>query len=322
MPEIFYPPTLDWNFLFQRPQQILRQFSLHGWTVHYCNKTQKPGKKYEKSKEGVIIHHDYDLALKLVTKPEILYITSPLGSKHIKKVSAKTIIYDCLDYFPDYQDREKILFRNADLIFTSSKYLYQKKYSEHPDVYLVENGCQPEHFKNNKTIPERLAAIPKPRIGFSGALGFWVDSEIIKKVSENFSLVIIGKEFGKNSPDSGYFLGEVNYDDLPAYLNNFDVGIIPFRNIPTSKAASPLKLYEYLAAGLPVVSTPLPAVNDFNKIVYQSNGADNFIEDINKALVNNSQKLVKIRKEKAARYSWTKIYARITKILTHYNNYK
>ncbi len=145
-------------------------------------------------------------------------------------------------------------------------------------------------------IPAEIVNLPKPVIGFHGLLADWVDFELIKKTAEHFadgSVVLIGKitvdaerkikilDGVKNI----HFLGRKPYAELPAYCKGFDVALNPFEISELTLAANPLKVREYLAAGLEVVSTDIPEVRilDFCRI---GETHDDFIRQIKESLKN------------------------------------
>jgi glycosyltransferase involved in cell wall biosynthesis len=123
--------------------------------------------------------------------------------------------------------------------------------------------------------PEDLAKLPRPIMGFVGMIGEWVDLDLVAALARtrpDASIVMIGPELTGRGPCAGlpnvHFLGSRDHKLLPAYLRHFDVGLIPFRHVPLTHNANPIKLYEYVAAGLPVVSTPLPAVEAVEDAVW------------------------------------------------------
>ena len=143
-------------------------------------------------------------------------------------------------------------------------------------------------------IPDEIKDLPKPIIGFHGLLADWVDFELIKKTAEHFakgSVVLIGKiavdaeQKVKILDDvkNVHFLGRKPYAELPAFCKGFDVALNPFAINDLTLAANPLKVREYLAAGLPVISTDIPEVRILDYCRIGENHAD-FIRQIEAAL--------------------------------------
>src|SRR5207249_4443843 len=142
--------------------------------------------------------------------------------------------------------------------------------------------------------PRELQHLPGPLLGFFGTLAPWIDTELLKQVARAFphgSIVLIGPVWIDceipNLPNV-HWLGPRSYADLPRYAAHFDVGLIPFRINTLTAYVNPLKLLEYLALGLPVVSTPLPDLSCFADVVHQATNHDDFVDQVRLALDNRS----------------------------------
>ena len=139
----------------------------------------------------------------------------------------------------------------------------------HPNVHLVEHGVDHEQLSRavneELPIPLELASLPRPIFGFVGVVGEWVDLDLLAALARgrpDASIVIIGPVLVPHGPCADlpnvHWLGARDHGSLPGYLRLFDVGLIPFKHVPLTHNANPIKLYEYLAAGVPVVSTACP----------------------------------------------------------------
>jgi len=134
-------------------------------------------------------------------------------------------------------------------------------------------------------------------LGFFGLIREWVDLELLASVARrrpDWHIVLLGDSTIDLSPYQNlpniHFLGRKRYEELPAYCKQFDVGLIPFKVNELTRAVNPIKLREYLAAGLPVVSTPLPEISLLKKrCVYVADTADGFIEAVELALAVSSK---------------------------------
>jgi glycosyltransferase involved in cell wall biosynthesis len=191
------------------------------------------------------------------------------------------VVYQCVDEFSAFADTngrhiaelEEQLLRKADLVITSAERLRESKSKVNPHTVLVRHGVDFQHFVKAcdaaTVVPEDLAKLPKPVIGFFGLVAEWLDMEAIAacaKANPRASVSLIGKV----APDADvsalralpnvHFLGRKGYGELPAYCKGFDVALMPFRVNELTLNANPLKVREYLAAGLPVVSSDLPEV--------------------------------------------------------------
>ena len=316
MPSILYPPTINWGFLFQRPQQLMSQFAKNGWQVYYANKTQRY-KEVEEVQPNLFIYHDFTVLLNKIKEVDVLYISSPKQYYLSDKIKSKLIIYDCIDKFPEWGEYEDLITEKADIIFTSSQYLYEEKKKVHKNVFLIRNACEYEHLQLNtcNEVPIELSRLKRPIVAMIGALGSWIDNEILLEVAKKYTTVLIGLEFGSKIPEGVINLGTKSYEKLPFYYNNIDLGIIPFDQSLTSRAANPIKMYEYLAAGKATVASDLPEMKVFPELIYNAKTADDFILKINKALNEDNEKLVEERKKIARQNTWALRFGKITSIL-------
>jgi len=160
----------------------------------------------------------------------------------------------------------------------SSSRLFETKHRYNPNTFLVTHGVDVAHFKTAclpaTAPPADCANLPRPVIGFFGLIADWVDLEVVRYLAASrpqWSLLLIGEIQTDTSAlrelPNVHLLGRRSYQSLPAYCRAFDVAILPFVINELTVAANPLKLREYLAAGLPVVATPLPEVLKLNGLV-------------------------------------------------------
>ncbi|GAC1594292.1 MAG: hypothetical protein NVS4B10_01780 [Myxococcales bacterium] len=189
------------------------------------------------------------------------------------------VVYHCVDEFSAFSDApageirelERRLLKRADVVICSSEKLADDKRCSNPNTHLVQHGVDLAHFgkafEAATSIPADLAGAPGPIIGFWGLIADWVDLQLIRHVADAFSggtVVLIGSSSTDLSPLDGAknirVLGRKPYADLPRYAKAFDVALMPFRVNELTLNANPLKVREYLAAGLPVVSTAIPEV--------------------------------------------------------------
>ncbi|GEL72861.1 spore coat polysaccharide biosynthesis glycosyltransferase ExoP [Myxococcus virescens] len=191
------------------------------------------------------------------------------------------VIYHCVDEFAAFSDTngrhiaelEARLLKRADLCITSAERLRENKARVNPRTVLVRHGTDFTHFVKAcdpaTTIPADIARLPKPIIGFFGLVADWVDQEAIiatARAHPEGSVVIIGKttpdcdDSALRAEPNIHMLGRKPYADLPGYSKAFDVALMPFKVSELTLNANPLKVREYLASGLPVVSTDLPEV--------------------------------------------------------------
>jgi glycosyltransferase involved in cell wall biosynthesis len=197
------------------------------------------------------------------------------------------LIYHCVDDLSavpgidniSYNSEEKRLLKKADVVFVTSKHLMKKCLQYNKDTYCFANVVDFEHFSPNKknvSIPRDLNEISEPRIVIAGALSeFKIDFKLLNQIiSDNaqYSFVFIGSEIeGQNNKilkkisllRNAYFLGYKKYNELPHYLKNMQIAFMPIKKNSYTRAMSPMKLNEYIASGLPIISTDLHFLEEY-----------------------------------------------------------
>lgn len=232
-------------------------------------------------------------------------VFNPAAGLLAGKLGEKTLIYYCVDEYTAFtgisnglKEIEEDLFRRSDVVIVSAEKLYRSKRRFNKNTFILRHGTDWQHFQSGNSpdlaVPSDIADLSHPIIGFHGLLADWVDYELIKKVADHFdggSIVLIGKisvdaekkvELLRNV-DNIHFLGRKPYSELPAYCKGFDVALNPFLINRLTLAANPLKVREYLAAGLMVISTDIPEVHDLEGC-FVSTDHDDFIKQIEAAL--------------------------------------
>jgi len=171
-------------------------------------------------------------------------------------------------------------------------------------------------------VPSDLASLPRPVVGFFGLIAEWVDLSLVRSVAlaqPDWSIVLIGRVATDLAPLEGlsnvHLLGPRPYGELPAYCRGFDVGIVPFRMSELTLRANPLKLREYLAAGLPVVSTPLPEVARYEGLVHLAAGETEFVACLEEALARRTEADARRRVEAMRAEGWERRVEEISEIL-------
>ncbi|MBF9254471.1 glycosyltransferase family 1 protein [Pontibacter sp. 172403-2] len=214
-------------------------------------------------------------------------------------------VYDCMDELaafkfasPRLKELEQELFKKADLVFTGGQSLYEAKKEQHAQVYAFPSSIDKAHFgqaRQELLQPQDQASIPHPRIGFFGVIDERLDIDLLGAVAAArpaWQLIIIGPVV-KIDPailpqyQNIHYLGGKAYQELPAYLSGWDVAILPFAINESTRFISPTKTPEYLAAGKPVVSTPIrDVVRPYGDahLVHIAHTADEFVEATEQAL--------------------------------------
>ena len=209
----------------------------------------------------------------------LLWVYTPTVAPYLASMPRSGLVYHCVDRwwaFSDYnakvmRDCHAQLCREADVVFASAGELLEDclKYTER--AYLLRHGVEWEHFAraalDPPARPADISDITGPIIGFFGLIHEWVDQDLLCRVAEavpHATLVLIGRVQVDDARLRGQpnirLLGQRPYADLPAYAAAFDVALVPFVRNELTAAVNPIKLREYLCAGLPVVATALPEI--------------------------------------------------------------
>jgi glycosyltransferase involved in cell wall biosynthesis len=207
---------------------------------------------------------------------------------------------------------EARLIATADLVIASSDRLYEFVQSRAKQALLVRNGCDYEHFVSpfHQLLPRRTG----PIIGYYGAIADWFDSMLVADLASarpEWKFELIGSTLGGDvrrldELANVRLLGECPYPDLPRMIRQWDVYMIPFKRIPLTEATNPVKVYEMLATGKPVVAVPLPELETMASLglVRLASDSDGFAAAIAAALAENSPRLAERRREFARDNTW------------------
>ena len=282
MPTIIYPPSIPWSWMFQRPQQLLGQFSSSGHTVLYEDLGYFPQPKVNRLSPTLLLCQGVSAMDISHSRPRVLWLTVPSHINSVQNYDPDLVVYDAVDEpeeeFASWAPYYPAILERADIIFCSSQSIYDYFFQRHPQVFLVPNGVDVVHFSPiQRNRPVDLPS-GKPIIGYSGAIAPWIDWELLKIViQENpeLNFVFIGALFQLHKFPlkfrNVFYLGLKPYPELPAYLHCFNIGLIPFLQTAMTKGCNPIKLYEYYASGIQVLGTPLPELLTIPKINLESN---------------------------------------------------
>lgn len=238
-------------------------------------------------------------------KDYVLWYYTPMALSFSSHLNPRAIVFDCMDELSAFKDapqemkdREAELMRRADIVFTGGQSLYEAKLGRHSDLHACPSSIDFAHFAQARTLthdPEDQAPIPHPRAGFAGVIDERMDLELLGKTADllpDVHFVMIGpvvKIDPATLPRRAnlHYLGGKSYKDLPSYLAGWDVALLPFAHNESTKFISPTKTPEYLAAGLPVVSTSITDVvrpYGVQKLVRIADTPEQFAQAIDMAL--------------------------------------
>lgn len=253
-----------------------------------------------------------------------------------------TLVYDCADEhtaFPGLINKETVagmereLFARADVALASAAELHRRKKGEVPGLALVPNGADAEHFKRalrpDLELPAEISGLPRPVVGYIGAVSPWLDQEMLLALARarpEWSLVLIGPVDADVSSlralPNVRLLGHRSYSLLPAYLKGFDVAVIPFKINELTRGVNPVKLYEYLAAGRPVVSSDLPEVRPFQPLVAVARDPEEFVKKVAEEIAGDTPEKTAGRLRLAEQHSWEARAAAVEELIERFRGAK
>lgn len=276
--------------------------------------------------------------------PDIFISENPLDIFMIRKFGEKvtcamiTDEHSMLPHFKFVADVIKqIESQNShrfDFIFATSRSQFEKRINLNKKTCLVPNAVDFNLFNQVLTSkypePGDLEVIPRPRIGYVGSLCSRLDYDLLQKIAgahSKWSIVMIGepdnyvpKELIKRLRElpNVFILPKKPHDEIPFYIAKFDIGIIPFKINSLTQTMNPLKMYEYLAMGLPIVSTDLPEVKSFREVIKIARTYEEFVNLIQGELMTNNRMKIQRRIEIAKENSWEKRAEQIGSIIDEY----
>lgn len=276
-------------------------------------------------------------AYRLGVKDPLVYSYVPYSHLAIRILGSKKVLYEKVDDLAaarglirraTVESLEKQLLKMSQLVIVTATKLKSLLGNQHDSVHVIPNACEIEHFNGSTTTetePLRLRSIPKPRIGFVGVLAYWIDLELIEQLVQfkpDWHFVFIGPvavDIGRfDKYENIHFVGRVPYDYLPSYMAAIDVFINPYRDDDIAESCSPLKVFEYLAAGKPVVSVPMPEVMRFAPFVRVADNSDQFAARIEELLAMKDTERRKLSTQLRALVrndNWQDRYQRTRKLL-------
>ncbi len=354
-------PIIEWDFRFQRPQQLASQFAGSGQRVFYVRagfQSDTDSFTFRNICPGVVeiglpgpaslsIYRDrppepaldawaraFDELRHTRAIAEAVCLVElpfwrPVAARLADRFGWK-VVYDCMDSHSGFSTNaeemireEETLVRDSDLVVVSSKQLEEQWCSTARRCVLVRNGADYDHFSRapESSATAELADMPRPIIGYYGAIADWFDTALLAGVARarpSWSFVLIGSTYLADlAPFRGlpnvHLLGEKPYAALPAYLHAFDVCVIPFKLTPLIQATNPVKFYEFMSAGKPVVSVRLPelARPEIARLAYFASSSEEFLARIGDALREDGERAAEARREFARANTWASRWSQL-----------
>jgi glycosyltransferase involved in cell wall biosynthesis len=288
---------LRWDFVYQRPQHLMtrfaKQFTVYfieepafGAEDNHLeivtpseNLLVVTPRLRDGQVDEQIVTVQKDLLKKLFHEKNIekyfFWYYTPMMLSISDDFKPSLIVYDCIDEVTTFKfaphgikEKENELFAKADLVFTGGYSLYEAKKHRHAEVHPFPSSIDTEHYFKARlhTIdPADQAPIPHPRIGYFGVIDDRIDMTLLEGIARRkpeWHIVMVGP-VARINPDSLpkfpniHYLGMKHYSELPSYISGWDIAMMPFAHNESTRYISPTKTPEYLAAGKPVISTPI-----------------------------------------------------------------
>jgi glycosyltransferase involved in cell wall biosynthesis len=298
---VVFPPTIGWSaHLFQRPHQMARAFARLGYLtffgVDWGGRDGVSGFEYVEERLCLMaLPTAHQSILQAIPAPLMIsYVYNFEFRQHLSNPTTVFEHIDHLEVFAPSYPMEKLsawydlAIKAADVAAASARDLQEEMLPERPDTVLAPNGVNFEHFAGYRPGPPPSDLEPllaKPIVGYYGAMAKWLDYELAEHAARSlpdFNFVFIGPNYDDSMKGQPVFdltnvvwLGTKPYDDLPAYLYRFSVASIPFQVNDVTHRVSPLKLFEYMAGGKPVVTTAMRECQHYSPpVLIAKDGSD------------------------------------------------
>ncbi|WP_242361123.1 MULTISPECIES: glycosyltransferase [unclassified Anaeromyxobacter] len=291
---VVYLPTINWGYLHQRPHQLLRELGRRGYVGVFCtcNPAADAVEGLREVEPNVFLCADPRLVAHLA-RP-ILWLNWTVNEAWLSAFRHPRLVYEYIDELEVFSMHcrrmhadHDALVRRADVVVASADRLHAAIRAARPDAVLAPNGVHAPDFRGREgeAPPEdlaRIVALGRPIVGYYGALARWLDFELLNRVTQDgaeLSFVVIGPDHDGSaariaSRPNVHVLGERPYGELARYSRRFDVAIIPFEVSEVTRSTSPVKLFEYMAAGAPIVTTPMDECRKYRSVTTAATPAE------------------------------------------------
>lgn len=352
-PVIVYPPVINWHIpLFQRPQQLAHSLARQGFLYFYCtdNCLYDDVQGFERLDENLYLNNRLSL-LKSLPGRRIVHLYSTdyqiVPAEVRREIEhGSLIVYEYVDELddriagfriPDYAHAKHRLILEDErcIVVATADRLYREVLAcRSRNCALVTNGVDYAHFtvpRDHKAVPTLLRGIVaagRPIIGYMGALASWFDYELVARIARerpDCTVVLIGFDYDGTLAShcldeltNLIFTGPVPYQQLPGYACWFDVATIPFLLNEVTAATSPVKLFEYMALGRPIVTTALPECRKYRSVLVAGDH-DEFLEKLDLALdLREDVAYLSLLRQEALANTWDAKAEQITELIRRY----
>ncbi|WP_031497593.1 glycosyltransferase [Bryobacter aggregatus] len=315
---------LRWNCVYQRPQQILSRLARNR-RVFFIEEPKEessgiearwdlsspvsnvtvmvprlpagkfvPGFGHPKLKRMIRT----GLAAAGCTKP-IVWTDTPSAVRLLEEAKPAMTVYDCMDALHGLREQEEQLLHVADLVFAGGPSLFRAKRGRHPEVHCVPSSVDVAHFREGVRTQEEdavQAKIPYPRFGYFGVIDERMEVDLIRGLAAarpDWQIVLVGPVV-KIDPgilpqaDNIHYMGQQDYHRLPSFVKGWNVCLMPCAMNEATKLLSPVQVLEYMAAGKPIVSTPIrDVVEPYGHVVHLADSPEEFLRACKSALADS-----------------------------------
>lgn len=352
-------PIFDYEFRFQRPQQLAAEYAKAGHRVFWISPTRVLPAESQASFEAIPLRHNLwevrlrrspfslysddftpELASQVMTGLEELWKEHAIAESAVllqfpawrraglalRERFHSILAYDCMDDWQNWPtdpkpspfstSEERLLVAECDVLIVTATQFVERYKNNIPPPLLIPNGADFEFFSAEAKRPRELGRLPRPVVGYYGAISQWFDVELMTETARRrpqYSFVLIGQVHDRDVSKlrelpNVHLLGEKHYTELPAYLSGFDVCLIPFMVNDLTDAVDPVKIYEYFSQGKPVVATRLPELLKRGDLLYFGGEPDEFVSMVDHALQERDEDLKHRRIDYARRNQWRNRY--------------
>jgi len=261
----------------------------------------------------------------------IAWFFQPKDTELLGRLGERLVVFHIVDEYAAFRyhspaaqaalrEQEQQLLPRADLVITTSRALWDTKRQLNPQTVLVPNGVDFAAYEQVRQAglppPDDLASLPRPVIGYAGHISVRLDLTLLVELARrrpDWSVALVGSLWDKGCEaelaclralPNVHFLGAKPAEAMPAYIAGFDAALIPYRPGEETQHISPIKLYEYLAAGKPIVTVDMPALDGFRHLVRLADSPAGFLAGVEAALSDTAPPAVAERLSVAAQHTW------------------
>lgn len=355
---------LRWDFVYQRPQHLLSRLAKHYRILFFeepvlqegqpslslstpipnltvcrpCTPVDKPAFHEEQipflQRMLSDVSGDY---------PEpIVWFYTPMAMPLLEELEPQCVVYDCMDELSAFKnppvellEGEDALLKRADIVFAGGPSLYAAKKLRHPNVHCFPSSVDVNHFRqarDRNIIHPALEELSRPRLGFYGVIDERLDTNLVAHIADahpEWQIVLVGP-VAKIDPEAVprrpniHRMGQQPYAELPRFLAAWDVCLMPFAINESTRFISPTKSLEYMAAELPIVSTPIKDVVDLHgDVVEIADTAQAFIAACERVLNMPSEdmrKKIRLMRDRLSKTSWNATAQGMQKLLEQFTS--